>query len=91
MCGSAQLWHVVPALLLLSAAACLAEVTSLEMPMRDGVRLRTTVFKPGPGSYPVVLTRGYSAWNADNRHAAPFNGSEPVAARPNVIPAGDTP
>ena len=29
--------------------------------MRDGVKLKTTVWLPGEGSYPVVLTRGYSA------------------------------
>jgi putative CocE/NonD family hydrolase len=69
----AHLPHLVPALLLLSTAACLAEVVSLEMPMRDGATLRTTVFTPGPGSYPVVLTRGYYAWNADNANAARFN------------------
>ena len=40
--------------------------------MRDRVKLKTTVWLPGDGAYPVVLTRGYSptglggtapAWN----------------------------
>ena len=28
-------------------------------PMRDGVKLRTKIVRPGPGSFPVVLIRGY--------------------------------
>ena len=29
------------------------------MPMRDGVRLHTRIWKPGPGVYPVVFARAY--------------------------------
>ncbi len=36
------------------------------MPMRDGVALRTKVWKPGDGAYPVVLTRGYSQGGLGN-------------------------
>ena len=31
----------------------------LMAPMRDGVKLRTSISRPGPGRYPVVLIRGY--------------------------------
>ncbi len=33
----------------------------VKVEMRDGVTLSTTVWVPGNGKYPVVLTRGYSA------------------------------
>lgn len=33
---------------------------AVEVEMRDGVKLKTTVWRPGEQSYPVVLTRGYS-------------------------------
>ncbi len=29
------------------------------VPMRDGVKLRTKIVRPGPGRFPVVLIRGY--------------------------------
>ncbi len=41
------------------------------VPMRDGVRLHTLVYKPGQGSYPVVLTRGY--WPGSEGQANFFN------------------
>ena len=31
----------------------------LMVPMRDSVQLRTSISRPGPGRYPVVLIRGY--------------------------------
>ncbi|MGI9315884.1 MAG: CocE/NonD family hydrolase [bacterium] len=33
------------------------------VPMRDGIELCTIIYKPGDGTYPVVLTRGYSPGN----------------------------
>jgi len=76
MSACIDLSALLPVALLLSAVACSAEFTSLDMPMRDGTGLRTTVFTPGEGSHPVVLTRGYYAWNADNPHAARFNEAD---------------
>jgi len=40
--------------------------------MRDGIKLRTIISLPGSGSYPTVLTRGYSAGGLSN-HAGRFN------------------
>ncbi|GAG46843.1 unnamed protein product, partial [marine sediment metagenome] len=34
---------------------------SVMVPMRDGIKLPTIIALPGSGSYPVVLTRGYTA------------------------------
>lgn len=36
------------------------EVSQIEVEMRDGVKLKTTIWRPGDDAYPVVLTRGYS-------------------------------
>ena len=44
---------------LCSTAFC-ADLQSFNVPMRDGVELKTTVWVPRDGAYPVVLTRGYS-------------------------------
>jgi len=41
------------------------------VPMRDGVKLYTKIWRPDEGSYPVVLTRGYSPGNS--RDAERFN------------------
>ncbi len=41
------------------------------VPMRDGVRLHTLVYKPGKAKYPVVLTRGY--WPGFESHGQFFN------------------
>ncbi len=38
-----------------------AAATQVTVEMRDGVQLKTTVWLPGKGKYPVVLTRGYSS------------------------------
>ena len=35
-------------------------VSQIEMEMRDGVTLKTTIWLPGDDAYPVVLARGYS-------------------------------
>lgn len=36
-------------------------VQEVMVPMRDGTRLQTVVWRPAlPGRYPVVLTRGYA-------------------------------
>ena len=40
------------------------------VPMRDGVKLYTEIYKPGEGQYPVVLTRGY--WPGKERDARKF-------------------
>ena len=37
------------------------EAEDLMVPMRDGVKLHTRIWKPGEGKYPVVLTRAYRA------------------------------
>lgn len=37
------------------------QVQDIAIPMRDGAALSTRVWKPGAGSYPVVLVRGYTA------------------------------
>ncbi len=42
------------------------------VPMRDGVELQTIISLAGSGSYPTVLTRGYSAGGLSN-HAGRFN------------------
>ena len=46
----------------LTASACpgAAAQQRVRVAMRDGVKLETTLWIPGKGSYPVVLTRGYS-------------------------------
>lgn len=49
-----SLWHQFE----LVAAETIARI---EVEMRDGVKLETTVWRPGDGVYPVVLARGYSA------------------------------
>ena len=36
------------------------------VPMRDGVKLYTEIYKPGDGQYPVVLTRGYRPGNKND-------------------------
>ncbi|MHC4167240.1 MAG: CocE/NonD family hydrolase [Planctomycetota bacterium] len=36
------------------------------VPMRDGVKLQTIISLPGSGTYPTVLTRGYSAGGLSN-------------------------
>jgi len=41
------------------------------VPMRDGVKLYAKIWRPDEGSYPVVLTRGYSPGNS--RDAEKFN------------------
>ena len=41
------------------------------VPMRDGVKLYTKIWRPDNGSYPVVLTRGYSPGNSGD--AKKFN------------------
>jgi putative CocE/NonD family hydrolase len=55
-----------------SSPAVAADAKRMMVAMRDGVKLKTTVWLPGEGTYPVVLTRGYSptglggaapAWN----------------------------
>ena len=33
--------------------------------MRDGEKLRTTFWRPGNGSYPTVLSRGYKHYGTD--------------------------
>lgn len=33
--------------------------STADVPMRDGAKLRTTIWLPGTGAYPAVLTRGY--------------------------------
>lgn len=43
---------------------------SVWVPMRDGVKLYTEIYKPGEGQYPVVLTRGY--WPGKERDARKF-------------------
>ena len=35
------------------------ETEEVMVPMRDGVKLRTKIVRPGPGRFPVVLIRGY--------------------------------
>jgi len=42
------------------------------VPMRDGIKLPTIIALPGSGSYPVVLTRGYTASGLSS-HAGRFN------------------
>ena len=42
------------------------------IPMRDGTELPTKIWKPGTGSYPVVLTRGYRAGGLGGRYAGRF-------------------
>jgi putative CocE/NonD family hydrolase len=55
-----------------SSPAMAVDSRQVIVAMRDGVKLKTTVWIPGEGAYPVVLTRGYSptglggaapAWN----------------------------
>lgn len=50
-------------MLCLTAIACAlfaaSEPDDVMMPMPDGVRLHTKIWKPGDGTYPVVFTRAY--------------------------------
>jgi len=55
---------------LVFCAASRAE--TVMVPMRDGIKLRTIISLAGSGSYPTVLTRGYSAGGLSN-HAGRFN------------------
>ena len=48
---------VVLTLVGLSSAAQAPE--EIMVPMRNGVKLRTKIVRPGPGRFPVVLVRGY--------------------------------
>ena len=48
------------------------------IPMRDGTELPTKIWKPGTGSYPVVLTRGYRAGGLGGRYAGRFTDAEYV-------------
>ena len=43
--------------------------------MRDGAKLWTTIWRPGNGSYPTVLSRGYKHYGADGpkRHSKDWN------------------
>lgn len=50
----------------------ITKAETMAVPMRDGVKLRTIISLPGSGSYPSVLTRGYSAGGLSN-HARRFN------------------
>ncbi len=50
------------AMLSLTAAggsSAVLEPEEIMVPMRDGVKLRTKIIRPGSGKYPVVLIRGY--------------------------------
>lgn len=61
------------ALVCFALAICpLASGKSVMVPMRDGVKLPTIIALPGSGSYPVVLTRGYTAGGLIS-HADRFN------------------
>ena len=42
-------------------SAAVEEVEDLMVPLRDGVKLHTRIWKPGEGKYPVVFTRAYRA------------------------------
>lgn len=46
------------------------EVQTIMVPMQDGVKLYTEIYKPGKGTYPTVLTRGY--WPGNERDARRF-------------------
>jgi len=50
-------------------------VEQVTVAMRDGTKLTTKIWKPAIGSYPVVLTRGYSAGGLGNRYAERFNNA----------------
>ena len=65
-----RLYVVLVAIVLSFHSADGAKTTLV--PMRDGVQLRTVISLPGNGSYPTVLTRGYSAGGLSN-HAGRFN------------------
>ena len=53
-------------------------VQDVMIPMRDGTELPTKIWKPGTGSYPVVLTRGYRAGGLGGRYAGRFTDAEYV-------------
>jgi len=48
------------------------EVNDLMVLMRDGTELRTRIWTPGAGAYPVVLTRGYHVGGLGDRYASTF-------------------
>lgn len=47
-----------------------------DVPMRDGVKLKTTFWLPGKGKFPAVLTRGYSPSGLGG-YAPRFNAEHP--------------
>ena len=63
--------RILPIIVLLGLAitsprAIAGEARPTVVPMRDGVELKSTVWVPGDGAYPVVLTRGYSPTGLGN-------------------------
>lgn len=59
-------------LALITASTRPIGVKDVMIPMRDGTELPTKIWKPGTGSYPVVLTRGYRAGGLGGRYAGSF-------------------
>ena len=47
------------ALILVAVSPAAIGPHEVMVPMRDGVKLRTKIVRPGPGRFPVVLIRGY--------------------------------
>ena len=61
------------------------------VPMRDGIRLRTKVTKPGPGQFPVILMRGYDTdtWIPSDRFVEAGYAFVGQATRGHIGSEGD--